>query len=158
MNTKEFKKLKEERVNDILNDDTLSKIEKLKTIEDEKLWGHSKYIQNEFKEWEKEAKALEKLEAERILREGSDDPHEICAKQFYQSKMTDSIFDPSHMEYKKRELVSYADALLKLAEDTEEDSLIAVITTRHPYVELNKSFEEIMLHCLKARQRNFVLF
>ncbi len=139
--------LKEERINEILNDNNLSKIEKLEIIETEKLWGYASFIQHEFVQWEKEAIELEKIEAERILEEGSSDSNEICAKQFYQSRMTDSIFDPSTFLYERCEQVSYADHLSRILEFHENEGdnpLITVISTRHPCIELKKPFKEIV--------------
>lgn len=148
--------LKAQRVEEILNDDSLSKIDKLRTIEEEKLWDYSRFIQDEFAsfngcEWQNEAIELEKKEAERLLELGVGD--DICAKMFYQSKMTDSIFDPSLFIYEKYEIVSYARAL-ELAhenhlcevnsEEFDENPLMTVITTRHPYTELKKNYLDIV--------------
>lgn len=153
--------LKGARIQEILDDTTTSKIEKLQLLENENLFNYAPYIQHEFLDWEKEAVELEKLEAERILSEGSDNSHEICARQFYQSKITDSIFDPSTFNYEKYETVSYADALelaleqhfenLEDEEDEpteeeldEENPLMVVITTRHPYTKLKKRYSEVV--------------
>jgi hypothetical protein len=129
---------------EILNNDSLSKLDKLKIIEEKRYWGYAEYIQHEFKQWEKEALKLEKKEAQRILKEGSDDSYEICAEQFYQSKMTDSIFDPSTFKHERYQRVSYYKELKDLFEDNSEEEIITVITTRHPRVELKKTYQEIV--------------
>jgi hypothetical protein len=145
--------LKAERVDEILNDDSLSKIDKLKTIEKEKLWGYATYIQHEFSDWEKEVIELERIEAERLLELGDLSGTDICYRVFYQSKMTDSIFDPSRMIYEKHESVSYAEALEMCYDehfDENEDEaetdnpLITVITTRHPFTVLKKPYKDIV--------------
>ena len=154
---KQIEALKEQRIQEIMDDNNLSKIQKIKLFEKEQLFKYAPYIQDEFPEWQKEAIQLEKLEAERILKEGSDNPHEICSKQFYQSKMTDTIFDPSTFYYEKYEIVSYADSLNLCLERAFEDMseeeydaldkdnpIITVITTRHPYIELKKPYNEIV--------------
>lgn len=154
---KQIEALKAQRIQEIKDDNKLSKIEKLRLFEKEQLFQCAPYIQDEFTDWEKEAIELEKIEAERILKEGSDDPREICARQFYQSKMTDTIFDPSTFYYEKYQTVSYADALESCLESALEDMseeeydavdkvnpIITAITTRHPYTELKKSYNEIV--------------
>lgn len=145
----QIEKLKAERIEQIIDDTSISKIEKLKLFEKEKLFDVGTFLQTEFPDWEKEVVELERLEAERILKEGSlSNPNDICTKQFYQSKMTDTIFDPSDMDsYEKYQTVTYAARLAEVKEENEivdDSELIAVITTRHPRVELKKSYQEVV--------------
>lgn len=143
--------IKEEIVNEILSSD-LTKIEKLRKIEKEQLWGYHKYIQHEFPQWEEEARELVKKEAQRILDEKYPKYlRDICTKQLYHSKMTDSIFDPSTFKYEKYETVSYADALQCVLEEAQdrldsddENPMIDVVTTRHPVVSIKKTYNEIV--------------
>ena len=65
----QIKALQEIRVQEILNDNSISKIKKLKLLAEENLWPTASYIQHEFKKWEFEAIELERLEAERIKKE-----------------------------------------------------------------------------------------
>jgi len=154
---KQIEALKLQRIQEIMDDNNVSKIQKIKLFEKEQLFNCAPYIQHEFPDWEIEAVELEKLEAERILKEGCDNPNEICAKQFYQSKMTDTIFDPSTFYYEKYETVSYSDSLQNCLENALEDiseeeydavdkdnPIITVITTRHPHTELKKPYNEII--------------
>ena len=149
-----LKEAKEKAVNEILNSD-LSKIEKLRAIEKNGLWGYSSFINHEFRDWEEEAKILEKTTAQYNFDNGLPDKHGDITKYFYASGMTDSIFDPSKMYYEKYETVSYADALEQAfesyAEDFEDEfekeyngEPIAIITTRNPIVSIFKTKEEII--------------
>ncbi len=133
----QIKKLEEKRIQEILDDDSLSKIEKLKLLENENLFTIASYIQHEFRKWEEEAKELEKLKAEQEFANNKD-PN----KHFYHSKMTDSIFDPSLGIHEKYETVSYADALENL--ETDENDMVVVITTRNPHIKLLKSKQEVI--------------
>lgn len=154
---KQIELLKEQRIQEIINDESISKLDRLELLEKENLFGYAPYIQDEFPEWEKEIIELEKIEAERILKEGSPDPNEICARMFYQSKMVDTRWDPSESLYEKHDLVSYSRLLNSLEENDEEDfeeyydengnskdGLITIMTTRHPRVILRKSKQEII--------------
>ena len=124
-----LKEAKEKAINEILNSD-MDKLTKLKTIEDNGLWGYSKYINHEFSEWEEEAKELERTTAEEN-------------NKTYHSKMTDSIFDPSTFMFEKYESVSYVEALNRILKKHKTD-LVPVITTRNPVVSLYKTKEEII--------------
>ena len=134
--------LQEARIQEILAL-PISKIEKLKLLETENLFGYAPYIQHEFPEWEEEAMELEKALAEKQFAEGKSE-HGM----FYHSKMTDTIFDPSTFNYEKYETVSYADALEnmleKLDEDEDRNGMVVAVTTRGPYTELLKTPEEVI--------------
>lgn len=148
----QIKELQALRIQEILEDDSINKVEKLELLENERLWGVANHIQQEFREWEKEILELERLEAQRLFDSGKNDPREICTRQFYQSKMVDTIFDPSRSDYEKYQQVSYADVMRDLLDNSydgedEEDvdaNMIAVMTTRHPVVTLWKSRQEVI--------------
>ena len=130
------------RVQEILDDNLLSKIEKLNCLTDEQLWGIAPYIQHEFKQWETEAIELEKMEAERLLTVPGTD---ICNRQFYQSKMTDSML--YHIvSLEKYETCYYVDILESIIDEYGSDGnqLIPIITTRHPKIKLEKTVNEII--------------
>ena len=67
---KQIETLKAQRIQEIKDDNKLSKIEKLRLFEKEQSFQCASCIQDEFSDWEKEAIELEKIEAERILKEG----------------------------------------------------------------------------------------
>ena len=159
-----LKEEKEKAVQEILNSD-LSKLEKLKTIKENGLWGYSNSINNEFPEWEKEAAVLEKALAEENFinkvpnKYGHIETEEDAnGRRAYHVAMTDSIFDPSTMYNEKYETVSYVDALEMIFKeyDDEEDKKssyvkygkvegsIPVITTRRLNIALYKTKEEII--------------
>lgn len=127
---KQIEALKEQRIQEILDDNTLSKIDKLKLFETEQLFICAPYIQNEFPEWVAEAKTLAKAEIK-----------DRSTIEYY-SIMTDSIFDPSNDKYEKYETVSYAEELEDL--NSEESDLIVVITTRGPAISLIKTRQEVI--------------
>jgi hypothetical protein len=143
MGTKEnLQKLKNERVKEILKDKSLSKIEKLRTIEEERLWGYADWVQNEFEDWEKEAKSLYK----KLKGQGS------C--------VSDTIFNDGE----RYSNMSYADLLEYLGEDYEDedeevkDPLITVVTTRgEPYVEIKKPLSEVIDVVFKFAVKNKII-
>jgi hypothetical protein len=134
----QIKQLQEARIEEIIAS-SVSKIEKLKLLEKEKLFKYAEYIQEEFTDWEVEAVQLEKELAEKQFAEGkSEDGF------FYHSKMTDTIFDPSTFEYEKYETVSYASALERMLRNVDESGNVVVITTRGPRIELIKPVNEVI--------------
>lgn len=140
MNIQEqIKELQTLRIEEIVNDDSLSKIEKLKMLEKEKLFGYASSLQTVFPEWEEEIIELERIEAHQRFNEGKD-------KYFYQSKMVDDIFDPSYDINEKYVTVSYADFLENCLDDFMEDDSdsVTVMTTRGPSVKLVKSLTEVI--------------
>jgi hypothetical protein len=147
MNLQEqIKQLQESRIQEILDDNSISKIEKLKLFDKEKLFDYADYIQTEFPEWEEEAMALEKALAEKQFAEGKSKLMAEGKPILYFSKMTDTIFDPSTFEYEKYETVSYADAIENMIRRKKVDSegKIVVVTTRGPHTELKKTPEEVI--------------
>jgi hypothetical protein len=139
-----IKLLQKERIQEIINDNSLSKSDKIRLLDEESLYGYASFIQHEFKKWEKEALELEKLEAERILKEGTSNHlygRDICLDQFYQSKIIDYPLIRSN--YVRYEEVSYCYIMDEL-EDYPDNELITVLTTRHPKIELKKTKEEII--------------
>lgn len=135
MSKEKFEEARKERVQEILNDDSLSKIEKLITIEEERLWGYATYIQSAFPKWEEEIKLLYE---------------EAKGNRPYHEAMIDDIFDPSVTDYDKHAIVSYGNTLAGLIEEQddidedEEDPEIVVMTTRGIKVELKKKYSEII--------------
>lgn len=140
--------LKEEIVNEILADESLSKIEKLEKIEKNKLWGYATYIQDEFPEWTEEFKK------------------ELGVAH----PCIDSMFDPSHFKHEKYETVSYSDELKYLedhfedyADDYDEDedevmntvATYPVLTNRTNDKKVWKTKEQIIdavfKHCVKEK-------
>lgn len=136
----QIKALQTLRIAEIVNDDSLFKVEKLKLLEKEKLFGYASSIQTEFPEWEEEIIELERIEARRRFDNGKD-------KYFYQSKMVDSVFDPSRDTYEKCELVSYADFIENMLDEFEDETNsdnIIVLSTRGPCVTLSKPLNEVI--------------
>lgn len=134
MKTKEeFAALKKERVATILADDSLSKIEKLATIEEEGLWKYADWVTKPYpEEWTAEIQKLYK-------KAGGNG---TCI-------IDDQIFDSED----RHSTISYAEGLEYLLEnaldelDEEEDNpdpLITVYTTRGTHVALQKKYSEIV--------------
>ena len=157
-----LKEEKEKAVQEILNSD-LSKLEKLKTIKENGLWGYSDHINCEFPEWEKEAEALEKTLAEENFinkvpnKYGHIETEEDANVRRSYEIYTDSIFDPNKLWYEKYETVNYVEALEMIFDEEEEyeenytsyvnygkvEGSIPVITTRRLNIALHKTKEEI---------------
>ena len=160
-----LKEAKEKAIQEILNSD-MTKLEKLKTIEENSLWGYSAFINNEFPEWEREAMDLENaLAEENFINKVPDKYGDIeteegaNARRMYHVTMTDSIFDPSEMDNERCENISYVNAIQLAFERYEEDETgespydaeygktegsIPVITTRSLNIALYKTKEEII--------------
>ena len=132
-----LKKIKLEAAQEVLADKSLSNLEKLRQLSENDVWGVSTYINHEFPEYEKEIIELERLEAVRLDEAGE-------SKFFYHSKMTDSRFDPSHMEYEKYETVRYIDSIDDILEANDIDGDMVVMTTRNPHTELRKPVREVI--------------
>ena len=138
MNIKEqIEQLKEARTQEIINDKLISKIDKLKLLETEKLFEYAPYIQHEFVEWEKEAQEQDKA---------------ISKKDW---STTDSFLSPSVSAYEKYEIISYAEALEVFFEDCEDEfeggndgpfdgEKYVVITCRSSDVVIQKTKQEII--------------
>lgn len=138
MNIKEqIEQLKEARIQEIINDELISKIDKLKLLETEKLFGYAPYIQHEFIEWEKEAQEQDKA---------------ISKKDW---SMTDSFLSPSESEYEKYDIVSYVEALEIFFQNCEEEfedgndgpfdgERYVVITCRSSNIIIQKTKQEII--------------
>ena len=149
-----LKEAKEKAIEQIRNSG-MTKLEQLKAIEKNGIWGYSTFINHEFRQWEEEAKQLEKEKAQYDFDNGIPDRHGRIPTYVHASGMTDTIFDPSTMDNEKYEAVSYVDALEgffeRYAEDYEDENekefegdLYPVITTRGTYIELFKTKDQII--------------
>lgn len=138
---------REERAEEILNDSSLSSLDKLATLEEERIWLYAAFIQDEFSEWEVEL--LKKFKEE--VPQHNDDDDDV--------PIMDSIFSPSHMRYEKGAQVSYADALQNLVVDGDDDDpLIPVLETRSkPVVRLQKRLSEIADKVLEFCKQNEIV-
>lgn len=133
---KKLKKLKKEIVNEILNDTTLSKVEKLSKITQHDLWDYNSYITDIFHEWEQECIAEEeRLAIEDGKIKGTD----------YISTITDATL---YEDYSKYEIVYYSDLIERILLDyTEEeiDNKVLVAKCRGSYnARIYKTYEEVI--------------
>ena len=148
-----LKEAKEKAIEQIRNSG-MTKLEQLKVIEKNGIWGHSEYVNDEFPEWVEEAKELEKEKAQYDFDNGIADRHGRIPTYVYASGMTDTIFDPSTMDNEKYENVSYANSLERFFSDYEDENydedekefegLYTVITTRGPNIKLQKTKDQII--------------
>lgn len=138
MNIKEqMEILREARINEIINDESIPKLDKLRLFGNEKLFDYASYTQEEFIEWERDAK-------EQYKNGGGSG-----------SAMTDTIFAPSvNEQYEKYENVSYPEALEAFFENYEyelDDDKLAdfdgkytVVTCRSSDIKIQKTKQEII--------------
>jgi hypothetical protein len=125
----EFEKVRDEIVATLLRDDSLTKIEKLATIESERLWGYADWIQRPFGIWEEEIQAM--------------------VTQPYGRSFVDDFFH--YRDYERYIAVSFADAMEYLLEEEideeqegKKDPLILVLSTRGNRAELKKPLSEVI--------------
>lgn len=115
---------KKELLDEVLNNDSLSKFEKLEVITNEELFGIADWIQTGmFRDWEIECNALEKkaVESDPNNSEGS-----------YVCTITDDYFTISDFYEDRRETVYFMNALENLLEEPE-DLEIVVVSNRGKY-------------------------
>lgn len=112
--------LKNDIAKDILANKKLTKIQKLKKLEKDGIWGYANSVQHEFSEWEKEFSKVKGVSC------------------------IDSIYDPSNECYDKYSDISYANSLEDLVYDVDEDGLITVLTNRSNSAVIKKTPEEII--------------
>lgn len=149
MNLKYLEEAKEKAIEEIINSD-MTKMEKLEAITENSLWGYSSWINDEFIEWENDAKTISLTKSQ----EDFDSGRTSYLRDFV---ICDSIFSPSHdYSYEKYQLVKYTEALEyifeRYAEDFEEENgeeynnePIPVITTRdNPSIIIYKTSDEII--------------
>lgn len=136
----QLKEIKKEAIKEILGDTSTSKLTKLETITNEKLWEIDTYINNEFGDWEEECNLKEKAAA---IADGKVDGQDyICS-------MTDTIFDPSVIYHEKYERIYYVNEIKTLMEDygygSEDEATIDVVTSRGDYQSVvTKSIQEVI--------------
>ena len=124
--------LKEEALQEVINDNSLSKVQKLRLIDDYDLLDYHEWINHPFAEWNDEVFELERIEAQKLLNEGK-------ITYFHQSSMVDD--DINHHCENKGERISYADYLDSIEEYEDK---IPVLTTRNPHITLYKTYEEVV--------------
>lgn len=128
----ELKQLKEECVNEILNNPDLRKLEKLEKISDNGLWGYDDCISDIFNKWDKECEQ----EEERLAISNGETRH------------ISSVADCALIEYYDRyQIINYAALIINLEyenEDDENSDKILVSVCRGPYgAKIYKTLEEI---------------
>jgi hypothetical protein len=128
----QIKQLQEQRIQEIINNESISKLDRLNLIKQERLFNIAPYIQDEFKEWGEEFKEQLKLE----------NPSSFC--------MIDSFYDPSTFDFEKYETIYYdeiEDILDNLVVDDDDgftgDNYI-VFTNRQSKTVFRKSKQEII--------------
>jgi hypothetical protein len=114
----EFKALKVEAEQEILNDTTKTPLDKLRDLYYNDMWGYSDWVNIEFPKWTKEC---EELERQATIDAGKDPEKE------YVCRVTDTVFDPSCFEHGRGETVSYVDIMDDYISDFkyEHEDLVA---------------------------------
>lgn len=132
--------LKEQRIQEIINDTNLTKLEKLKLLADENLFEIKSYIQDDeiFKDWQEELTAKVKAETKR------------------DRALVDSFLSPSENDFDRNSTLYLYDIeylLADLIEDHDEDydgdvldypNPIPVITARSSELTIDKTPAEVL--------------
>lgn len=130
-----FCKIREEFINEILNDNSLSKVEKLQQLTDLRLWGVDCFISGFSDGWETEC-AIE--EERRAIADGKEKGKDyICG-------FCDC---PLYEDYDRHSVIYYVDIIERALENREEDGTILVATCRGDYhSEIYKTADEVIDH------------
>ena len=107
---------KKEFLNEILGDDSLSKVEKLEAIYENDLWPVSDWIDNVFTDWEEECCENEKQAAIADGKEPGKD---------YICKITDCYFIVNDFFEDRHATVYYMDAIERLIESDSDKVVVA---------------------------------
>lgn len=123
---KKVEDVKQEVLKEILEDDSLSKVEKLEIISENQLWPVSDWIDEVFTEWENECRENEKKAA---IADGKDPDKD------YISDITDDYFVLNEIFYDRRATVYYMDAIegLEYRIDDKGGEEIVVVRNRGNY-------------------------
>lgn len=150
-----LRSMKEDILQDIIDDKSLSIKNKIEQICEHKLLPLAPFMQHEFLEWEQEL------------------DEQVKAVKGY--SITDSFIDPSKEIFERYQSIEYTDVLYILdcwedyfgdedGEDDEEkvnDGLITVITARGSSLEIRKTkdevIEKIYEHMIKEKIRGFMM-
>jgi len=111
-----LKKVKDDLLSEILEDDSLSKVEKLGAICENDLWPVSDWVDHVFTDWEKECIENERQAA---IADGKDPEKDyICT-------ITDCYFIINEFFYDRHATVYYLDAIERLLESDSDKVVVA---------------------------------